>query len=93
MERLGDLATVLFRNEDENRLRQWQEMLTKYLHVIKVAFQHEDFGDEEIEEFQDRVDEWFYLYVELVRLPGLTNYMHLLVAGHLHYYLKTWGSL
>jgi hypothetical protein len=51
MERLGDLATVLFRNEDENRLRQWQEMLTKHLHVIKVAFQHEDFGDEEIEEF------------------------------------------
>jgi len=93
MEWLGDLATVLFRNEDENRLRQWQEMLTKYLHVIKVAFQHEDFGDEEIEEFQDRVDEWFYLYVELVGLPGITNYMHLLGAGHLHYYLKTWGSL
>jgi hypothetical protein len=91
--RLSDLAAVLFTDEDENRLRQWQEMLTKYLHVIKVAFQHEDFGDEEIEEFQDRVDEWFYLYVELVGLPGITNYMHLLGAGHLHYYLKTWGSL
>jgi hypothetical protein len=61
-------------------------MLTKYLHMIKVAFQHKDFSDEEMEEFQDWVDEWFYLYMELVRLLGITTYMHLLGAGHLHYY-------
>ena len=86
IERLGALATVLSKNENDNRLWQWQEMLTKYLHMIKVAFQHKDFSDEEMEEFQDWVDEWFYLYMELVRLLGITNYMHLLGAGHLHYY-------
>jgi len=78
---------------DGTRLIDWQRMLSKYLEVIKIAFQHEDFSDEEIEIFQDLVDEWFYLYVELLGLPGVTNYIHLLGAGHLYQYLKLWGSL
>ncbi len=65
----------------------------KYLEVIKLAFQYDDFGDEYVEMFQDLVDEWFYLYVELLGLPGITNYIHLVGAGHLYYYLKCWGSL
>jgi hypothetical protein len=32
-------------------------MLSKYLEVIKLAFQHEDFGNDEIEVYQDLVDE------------------------------------
>ncbi len=78
---------------DGTRLIDWQRVLSKYLEVIKIAFQHEDFSDEEIEIFQDLVDEWFYLYVELLGLPGVTNYIHLLGAGHLYQYLKLWGSL
>jgi hypothetical protein len=68
-------------------------VLSKYLEVIKIAFLHEDFSDDEIEIFQDLVDEWFYLYVELLGLPGVTNYSHLLGAGHLYQYLALWGSL
>ena len=66
------------------RLAQWQHMLAQYLEVLKLAFQHEEFEDpEEIELFQDVVDEWFYLYVELLGFPGQTNYIHLLGSGHL----------
>jgi len=76
------------------RLAQWQHMLAKYLEVLKLAFQHEEFEDpEEIELFQDVVDEWFYLYVELLGFPGQTNYIHLLGSGHLYEYVKMWGSL
>jgi hypothetical protein len=63
-------------------------MLSKYLEVLKIAFQHEGFLYDEIEAFQDLVDEWFYLYIELLGLPGVTNYIHLLGAGHLYEYLK-----
>jgi len=35
-------------------------MLSKYLDVVKLAFQLDDFGGGEIEAFQDSVDEWFY---------------------------------
>jgi hypothetical protein len=93
MAKLSDLAEILFRDMDVTRLREWQHMLSKYLNVIRLAFQHEDFGPDEVEEFQDLVDEWFFLYVELLGLPGVTNYMHLLGSGHLYHYLKTWGNL
>lgn len=89
--RLGDLVPLIGLEGD--RLRDWQLMLSKYLEVMKRAFQHEDFSDAEIEDFQDVVDEWFYLYVNLLGLPGITNYIHLLGAGHLYFYLKRWGSL
>lgn len=61
MAKLLDLVAILFRDMDGGRLRQWQEMLDKYLHVIWLAFQHEDFGDEEIEQFQDLIDEFFFV--------------------------------
>lgn len=91
MERLSVLVEQL--QLEGNRLRQWQTMLSKYLEVIKLAFQHEDFSNEDIEVFQDLVDECYYLYIELLGLPGVTNYIHLLGAGHLYFYLKKWGNL
>jgi hypothetical protein len=30
---------------------------------MKVAFQHEDFSDDDIEAFQDSVYEWFFVYM------------------------------
>ena len=66
MAKLSDLAAILFQGMDDTRLQQWQEMLSMYVHAIKLAFQHDDFGDDEIEEFQDLIDEWYYLYVEML---------------------------
>ena len=52
------------------RLAKWQTMLRSYMEVLTIAFQHDDFADEDIEEFQDAVDIWFYQYVELLGLEG-----------------------
>jgi hypothetical protein len=46
MDRLSALVEQL--QLEGNHLRQWQTMLSKYLGVIKVAFQHENFGNDEI---------------------------------------------
>jgi hypothetical protein len=35
-------------------------MLSKYASVLSIAFKHEDFSDEDIEEFQDIEDEWYF---------------------------------
>jgi hypothetical protein len=67
-------------------------MIEKYLNVMKFAFHHEDFSADEVEEFQDLI-EWFYQYVHLAGLPGITNYMHLLGADNLYFYVKKWGNL
>jgi hypothetical protein len=69
---LGDLADRLFRNtENEHRLPEWQNMLKSYMDVLSIAFQHEDFSDEDIEEFQDVIDIWYFQYVELLGLEGM----------------------
>jgi hypothetical protein len=83
LEKLADIAEWIFLDADWGGLKQWQSMLRKYLHVMQFAFLHEDFLVNDIEDFQDLVDEWFYQYVQLVGLPGITNYIHLLGAGHL----------
>ena len=60
---------------------------------MSIACKWEDFMDDEIKDVQDLIDEWFDLYVNLLGLEGITNYMHLLGAGHLPFYLKKWRSL
>ena len=68
---LSGLADHLFRRANNtNRLADWQRMLTSYMDVISIAFQHDDFADEDIEEFQDAIDIWYFQYVELLGLEG-----------------------
>jgi hypothetical protein len=93
MDNLGTMVEMLLNDWNPNRVVLWQEMLQKYLDVMRLAFQHEDFSDEDIESFQDAVNEWYYKYFELVGLPGITNYVHLLGAGHLYHFLKKWRNL
>jgi hypothetical protein len=85
--RLADLADQLLREQDAEQTIPWRNMLQKYIDIMKVAFQHEDFSDDDIEAFHNSVDEWFLIYFELVGIQGITNYMHLLGAGHLYHYL------
>ncbi len=70
---LGDLADNLFIRCTDNlhHLPDWQRMLQSYMEVLSIAFQHEDFADEDIEEFQDAVDAWYYQYIELLGLEGM----------------------
>lgn len=90
---LSTLAERLFVNDQSSRLADWQRMLSKYTLVLSIAFRYDDFSNEDIEEFQDIVDEWYYLYVELLSVEGVSNYAHLLGAGHLYPYLKKRGNL
>jgi hypothetical protein len=57
--RLPDLADQLLQEQDAERTIRWRNMLQKYIEVMTVAFQHEDFSNDDIEAFQDSVDEWF----------------------------------
>jgi hypothetical protein len=68
-------------------------MIAKYLQVMQFAFWHEDFTDDNIDEFQDLIDEWFYEYVHLVCLPGVTYYIHLMGDRHLYFYIIKYGNL
>jgi len=47
----------------------------------------------QIDAFQNKADDFFSGWLDLVGYDGITNYIHLLGAGHIRYFLKKWRNL
>ena len=59
-----------------------------------MARKKEDFTDEQIEIFQDHCDKFTDAWLTLhPGDKGMTNYFHIVAAGHLRYYLQEWRNL
>ena len=61
--------------------------------MMTTVHQKDDFTDEEIEIFQEEADVFFRVWVDLHGSGVLTNYVHMLGAGHLSYYFYKWRNL
>jgi hypothetical protein len=46
---------------------------------------HRMLTDEEQEAFQELIDDFFEIWVDLFSTEGITNYIHLLGSGHILY--------
>ena len=82
--------------DDNERARKeaWDNCRTLWLGVMELARKKEDFSDEEIDDLQDKCDDFTEKWIKL--LPGdmaMTNYFHIIAAGHLRYYLQEWRNL
>ena len=55
--------------------------------------QKQDFTDSDIDNFQSLADDFFRKWTDLVGRDGITNYIHMLGAGHIRYYLTKWRNL
>jgi len=60
---------------------------------MKILTMHRALSDEEINYFQDLVDDFFETWVELFGAEGMTNYLHLLWSGHVFYFLQKYNCL
>jgi hypothetical protein len=60
---------------------------------MELARRREDFTEDDIEEFQTLANDWFEKWVKLTGRDGLTNYVHMVGAGHLSFYMREWGNL
>jgi hypothetical protein len=65
----------------------------KYCLDFQALQQKTDFTDEEIEAFQLQADEFFCRWTALAGYDDVTNYIHVLGAGHIRYYLQKWRNL
>jgi hypothetical protein len=43
--------------------------------------------------FQDQVDDFLEIWFDIFGDEGVTNYIHMLVSGHISYFLKKYGCL
>lgn len=92
MLRAFDKLVPLCVPEGSRRL-EWNRAVATWLRLMEVARQHEDFTDEQIDDFDVLCDDFFAEWMDLHGRDGLTNYFHLVGAGHLSYYIRKWRNL
>jgi hypothetical protein len=69
-------------------------LLTFYCcYFFQLLQQKSDFTDDDIDAFQASADSFFSKWLDLCGYDGITNYIHLLGAGHIRYFLSKWRNL
>ncbi len=54
---------------------------------------HSEPNDDDIEEFQSLIDDFYEKWIEIFGDEGITNYIHMLSSGHVMYFMKKYGCL
>jgi hypothetical protein len=67
--------------------------VAKYRDRMRILTTHRALDNEEKQFFQDCMDDFFELWVELFGEEGVSNYIHLLGAGHMLYFLEKYDCL
>jgi len=78
---------------DELRADLWKSALVQYEEAVAGLRSRKDFTDDEITLWQQGVDFFYTIWVDLHGMDGLTNYIHMLGAGHVAYYLRLYRNL
>ena len=77
----------------ESQLQQWTKVIGYFCQLDCLMNVGVEFPDDMIEEFQSLADSFFKLWVGLNGREGVTNYIHLLGAGHLSQFLYKYCNL
>jgi len=67
--------------------------ITNYRKAMELLTVHRELDEEEIEQFQDYVDDFYEIWIEVFGDEGITNYIHMLGSGHILYFMKKYGCL
>jgi len=66
---------------------------TKYQQALTLLTAHRELTDEEIDSFQDLIDDFYESWIDLFGSEGITNYIHMLGSGHVMYFLTEYRCL
>jgi hypothetical protein len=67
--------------------------MSKYRIAMELLTAHCELSNEENETFQDNIDDFFEIWIQIFGNKGVTNYNHLLGSGHILYFMKKYGCL
>jgi hypothetical protein len=67
--------------------------LSKYKEAIDLLTKHRELSEDEQDHFQDLIDDFYQSWIDVFGDEGVTNYIHLLSSGHIHYFLRRYGCL
>jgi len=88
IDRLVDICIT-----NNNRKLTWKNIIQKYKEAVDIIDRKHNLSDEEIDLFSDTIHEMYSSMCEKVGIELITNYMHLLGAGHIEYFLTKYRNL
>jgi hypothetical protein len=60
---------------------------------MQILRKRSEYTDDEINLFQDLIDDFFLKYIKETGVEGITNYIHMLGSGHIKYYMELHRNL
>ena len=87
------LIDVCCEGYGEEFVQEWKDCCTKFVEVMRLMDSRIVFRPEDIDQFQLVADEFCDIYCGLTGRDGMTNYFHILRAGHFSYFLEKYGNL
>jgi hypothetical protein len=79
--------------QDIEKKNIWLQLIGTYSKAMEILRQKNDYAPQQIEQFQDLIDDFYCQYIDEVGVEGITNYLHLLGSGHIKYYMEIHGNL
>ena len=71
--------------------KKCKSIISKYVQINKFINKKKDLKNEEIHKFDKLVDESFEEIIDNFRIQMITNYIHMLGAGHISYFLRKYS--
>ena len=68
-------------------------MIELYSSAMQILRKWSECTDNEINLFQDLIDDFFQKYIKETGVEGMTNYIHMLGSGHIKYYMELHRNL
>jgi len=78
---------------DEELSRKLIHMISQYTQGMCILTLHHSLEEEEMDLFQDCMDDFFHAWIEMFGVEGMSNYIHMLGSGHMFYFIKKYCCL
>ena len=86
-------STEQTRQKNALLLEKWEQLMDTYLPMMSLIRKHEDFSDSEIDQLHVLTSSFMSQWVDLFQGQSITNYIHMIGAGHLTYFLTKYRNL
>jgi hypothetical protein len=93
---MGEMDTIIedaWPSQNTELQRDLIRAVSKYRAAMQILMRHSKHSDDDIEEFQTLIDDFFAQRVDIFGHEGITNYIHMLGSGHIMYFMKKYGCL
>ncbi len=90
---MGIIIENAWVQRDTELQRQLISAISKYRNAMELLTVHRELSDDDNERFQDYIDDFFEDWIGIFGDEGITNYIHMLGSGHIHYFMKKYGCM